>query len=102
MNAEFAFTASPATASGLRVRRMGPGYITGDSGKEEKKSLRSTRWCCEHTVRHPGAPYSGIFALANDSFQEFSAQTPVVQRQISAFGPTLGKNEEKTQESSTG
>lgn len=32
-----------------RGERMGPGYITADLGKEEQRSLRSTRWCCEHT-----------------------------------------------------
>lgn len=42
-NAEFAFTAAFPGEKDIT------GYITAGLGKEEKKSLRSTRWCCERT-----------------------------------------------------
>lgn len=51
-NAGFAFTAAPQQPGGerrAREQRMGPGSVTAGLGKEERKSLRCTRWCCEHT-----------------------------------------------------
>lgn len=97
-NSGFAFPASPPNSLGISSVPGRKGWVLGTSLRMWRRRKRNLHEALDGaaSTQTPSAPYSGIFALGGYSFQEVSAQTLVVQRQIGASGPTLEKNEESS------